>query len=177
MPFVHTPEPLLTVVTEHPKQCLSRRGWAAGHQSHRRTRQSVPDSVTFRRQLRAPLSLEHSSSLAPHLFIVSFTLDSFISSKASRVSSSGILYKKTRQDPLCYSLCINKSVTCCGTVSLPGLTHGSSFWQGQQCPQLLFPLGVSVLCTSRTGHPLLFHLGLQGIKILFSPCGKVLQSY
>lgn len=52
---------------------------------------SPPDSVTFLKQLSAPLSLEHSSSLAPHLFIVSFTFDSFISSKASKVSSSGIL--------------------------------------------------------------------------------------
>lgn len=113
--FLHTPEP-------HPEsgyRISPNSVWKAadgagllGHRIHRRTRQSVPDSVTFRRQLRAPLSLEHSSSLAPHLFIVSFTFDSFISSKASRVSSSGILCRKTRPDPFGYSPCINKNVTC-----------------------------------------------------------------
>lgn len=55
----------------------------------------VPDSVALRRQLSAPLSREHSSSRAPQRFSVSFTLDSFISSKASKVSSSGILCTQT----------------------------------------------------------------------------------
>lgn len=64
------------------------------HELHR-TRTFLPDSVTFLKQPRAPLSREHSSSLAPHLFMVSFTFDSFISSKASRVSSSGSLCKET----------------------------------------------------------------------------------
>lgn len=51
-----------------------------------------------------------------------------------------------------------------------------------QCPSLARPAvpsaapspawGVNVLCTSRTAHPLLFHLGLQGIKILL-PSWKI----
>lgn len=125
---MHIPEPRAGHRASPGSVCRAADGLGWGTP---RTRQCVPDPVTFRRQLRAPLSREHSSSLAPHLFIVSFTFDSFISSKASRVSSSGILCRKAGES-ICCSVhkqqCHLQGARSSGTVSLPGLTHGSLLW-------------------------------------------------